>query len=206
MKMISKITLAICIFAALAFATPNTTPDKKPIVVVIDAGHGGHDDGLKIDHYAEKKIVEAIAYKIKELNTNNNIVIHLTRTEDQFVSLDNRAKFINDLKPDLVLSLHVNGNPNKEISGLEFYVSPQNKAFAQSKKIAELLNNQFVSKHHFNSKGVKEANLMVLKNSFAPAVTFEMGYLSNDNDLKYLTNEVQHEAIANAILEVIAQL
>lgn len=201
-----KFIFAFAVLACFAFSKPNVHEPKKTITVVIDAGHGGKDDGMKINEFSEKEIVASIAQKIKKNNTNANVIIHLTRTEDHYISLQDRAKFINELKPDLVLSLHVNGNENQTASGVEFYVSPKNKMYAQAKTIAEDLNSRFITNHDLKSRGVKDANFTLLKESEYPSITVELGFLSNESDRKYLTDQNEQEKIATTILEAIATL
>ena len=188
MKNTFKFILAFAVLASFAFIKPFENDPKKTITVVIDAGHGGNDDGMTVDGFTEKEIVASIAQKIKEKNANENVIIHLTRTQDQYVSLEDRAKFINELKLDLVLSLHVNGNENAAASGIECYVSPKNAMYEQSKKIAEDLNSRLVNNHNLKSRGIKKANFTMLKYSKFPSVTLELGFLSNENDRAYLTN------------------
>ena len=178
----------------------------KDCRAVVGLMHQYMDDGMKTAGYSEKEIVASIAQKIKSSNFNQNVNIHLTRTDDSFISLQDRAKLINDLKPDLVLSLHVNGNKNAEVSGVEFYVSPKNAKYEDAKKIAEDLNNRFVTNHNLKSRGVKEANFLLLRDSEYPTITVELGFLSNENDRKYLTDENQQEKIAATILELISTL
>lgn len=206
MKNIFKITLAFTVIACLAFMNPKNSDSTKTINVVIDAGHGGYDEGIKIDAFTEKAIVSSIAQKIKENNNTKNVIIHLTRIGDDYVSLQDRAKFINELKPDLVLSLHVNAAKNSDISGLEFYVSPKSPRYESSKKIAENLNSRFVTTHNLKSRGVKDANFALLRNTNFPSITVELGFLSNENDRKYLTDSNQQEKIATTILELISTL
>ncbi len=200
-----KFLLALTVIALFAFNTPENDPTKT-INVVIDAGHGGHDHGVMIDGFTEKEIVAKITEKIRKNNINANVVIHLTRNDDQFISLQDRATFINEIKPDLVLSLHVNANKNKDASGVEFYVSPKNVNYAYAKTIAEKLNSTFITKHSFKSRGVNDANFLILRDTEFPSVTVELGFLSNKNDRAYLTNDVEQEKIANTILEVISKL
>ena len=106
------------IVICFAFALPNL--GEKEFNVVIDAAHGGKDYGAVYDEYIEKDIAAVIAGKIKTLNNENkDIKIHFTRTGDEFMSLNERVEAINKLKPDLVLSLHLNAqNPiNTSITG-----------------------------------------------------------------------------------------
>lgn len=201
-----KLILAFTLLACFAFMKPSAYDPKKTITVVIDAGHGGHDDGMKINEFSEKEIVASIAKKIKKNNTNSNIIIHLTRTEDRFISLQDRVKYINNIKPNLVISLHVNGNKNKEASGVELYISPKNTMYETSKKIADDLNSRFITNHNLKSRGVKNASFMLLKESEYPSITLELGFLSNENDRKYLTDQNEQEKIATTILETISAL
>lgn len=201
-----KLIVAFAVFACFAFMKPNTNDPKKTITVVIDAGHGGQDEGAKFGEFSEKEIVASIAKKIKKNNTNSNIIIHLTRTEDRFISLQDRVKYINNIKPNLVLSLHVNGNKNKEASGVELYISSKNTMYETSKKIADDLNSRFITNHNLKSRGVKNASFMLLKESEYPSITLELGFLSNENDRKYLTDQNEQEKIATTILETISAL
>lgn len=206
MKKAFKLILALAVVTSFAFIKPKDNDPKKTITVVIDAGHGGHDNGMTVEGFSEKEIVASIAQKIKKNNSDKNIVIHLTRTDDQFVSLQDRTNFINNLKPDLVLSLHVNGNKNSETSGIELYISPKNVTYENSKKIAEDLNARFVNKNNLKSRGVKDANFTILRDTKYPSITVELGFLSNDNDRVYLTNNEQQEKIAESILDLISSL
>lgn len=206
MKNTFKFILACTVLACFAFMKPNSNDPKKTINVVIDAGHGGHDDGAKFEGFSEKEIVASFAQKIKANNTDKNVIIHLTRTEDNFISLQDRAKFINELKPDLVLSLHVNGNENTDASGVEFYISPKSSTYENAKKIAENLNSRFVNNHGLKSRGVKDANFTLLRDTQYPSITVELGFLSNENDRNYLTDNNQQEKIAETILELISTL
>lgn len=201
-----KMILAVTVIACFAFIKPNANEIKKTITVVIDAGHGGDDHGMKINNFTEKEIVASIAQKIKKNNADGQIIIHLTRTEDDFISLEDRAKFINKVNPDLVLSLHVNGNENKEASGIELYVSPKSSSYKEAKNIAEDLNTRLIANHNLKSRGVKDANFTLLKQSEHPSITVELGFLSNEKDQKYLTDQNEQEKIAATILEALAAL
>jgi N-acetylmuramoyl-L-alanine amidase len=206
MKNTFKFILTFAVFTSFAFMNPLENDPKKTITVVIDAGHGGQDHGIKAEGFSEKEIVGAISQKIKDNNYDKEVLIYLTRTDDNFMSLQDRVDFINSLKPDLILSLHVNGNKNTAISGVEFYVSPLNKQYETSKNTAEKINLHFVNNLNVKSKGVNDANFSILKNTEFPAITVELGYLSNENDRKFLTDNNQQEKIAEIILEMISKI
>ena len=188
--------LSLCLIVTLvSFSTLN---DKK--VIVIDAGHGGHDHGAKLDNLTEKEIVVKIANKIYEYNDQSTLEIVLLRDSDEFVSLAERVSKINEINPDLVISLHINSNTIKDKSGTEAYVSHKNTKYHEiAKEKAEKLLHA-ISNDNLKSIGVKSANFMLLKNVNCPSVLLELGYISNENDRKYITSEQgQNEIAANII-------
>jgi N-acetylmuramoyl-L-alanine amidase len=176
------------VLISFAFTKPKAN-EPKPITVVIDAGHGGPDFGASSNGTYEKVIVSQIAEKVKSLNANKNIIIKLTRTSDELMTLYKRTEYINDVKPDLVLSLHVNSSRNHEKSGVEFYVSDKSPFFEKSSEIARKLNLALAKNNSLKVSDTKTAPFHIIKKSEAPAVIVELGYLSNDNDKKYLTDD-----------------
>lgn len=200
-----KIILALVVVGSFAFINPKDSKSKQ-ITVVIDAGHGGKDHGMIAEEFSEKEIIQKISNKIKAQNEDQDIIIHFTRTNDEFVSLKDRTDYINKIKPDLVLSLHVNAVKNENASGIEFYINKENSNYEKSKAIAEKLNEMMVKNHSLKSRGVKEARLFVLDKSDVPAVTVELGFLSNANDRKYLTDDNEQNRIASTILEFIREM
>jgi N-acetylmuramoyl-L-alanine amidase len=205
MKKAIPFFLTFATIVSFAFVTTNTSKSKQ-INVVIDAGHGGSDFGATSSSGIEKQIVAQITDKIKFLNKNENVTIHLTRIGDQFLSLNDRSAMINKIKPDLVLSLHVNQNLNLSKSGMEFYVAKESIVKERSNEIAVELRNKFIRNNAIKSSEIKNAPFHILKKSEAPAVLIELGYMSNLDDREYLTNDSQQNKIAATILEFISEL
>jgi N-acetylmuramoyl-L-alanine amidase len=205
MKKTSLLFLALVALISSAFIKPMTN-EPKPITVVIDAGHGGSDFGASSNGTYEKVIVSQIAEKVKSLNANKNIIIELTRTSDELITLDKRTDYINAIKPDLVLSLHVNSSPNHEKSGVEFYVSDKSPFFEKSNEIASKLNLALAKNNSLKVSDTKTAPFHIIKKSEAPAVIVELGYLSNDNDKKYLTDDEEQNEIAKNIVTFLSDL
>lgn len=205
MKNTSLLFLAVIVLISSAFIKPILN-ESKPITVVIDVGHGGDDLGATSNGIYEKVIVSQIAEKVKSLNANKNIIIKLTRTSDELISLDKRTAFINAIKPDLVISLHVNFNKNLEKSGVEFFVSDKSPFYEKSNKIANQLNIAFAKNNSLKVSDTKTAPYHILKKSEAPAIIVELGYLSNVSDRKYLTDDAQQNEIAKNILSFLSEL
>ena len=171
-------------------------------IIVIDASHGGDDFGATLNGLQEKTIVETIAKKIKAQNKNENLEIVLLREGDHFMELSERVSIINNLNPSLVISLHINASENFSKNGVQAFVYSKSKFYNESKTNAEILVDK-VAGDYFSKSEVKEASFYILKNSNCPAMTLEVGYLSNVNDRNYITSEKGQNEIAEKILEAV---
>ena len=206
MKSTTKLFLFFTAILSFAFVNPKLS-ESKQINVVIDAGHGGYDFGAISNTVNEKQIVEQIAKKIKALNKNENVVIHFTRNSDELVTLQERTQIINNIKPDLVLSLHVNSNKNTEKSGVEFFVANKElSVYEKSNDLALKLSSEFTKNNSLTIGRIRNAPFFILKNAAAPTVLIELGYLSNESDKKYLTDDKEQNKIAENILQFFSSL
>lgn len=204
MKNPTKLFLILITLTCFAFNSTKKL-EPKPINIVIDAGHGGADFGVIVDEITEKQIVEQVITKIQTFSKNKNIIIHYTRSTDQFIPLQDRTDFINTIKPDLVLSLHVNSSANTTTSGMEFYVSKESNSYEKSNSIAEDFQTKFLNSNYKVAE-IKNADFYILKNSEVPAVIMELGYLTNVNDKKNLADNSEQNQIAKKIIECISEL
>ena len=95
----------------------------KVRAIVLDPGHGGKDIGAGASGLREKDITLNLAKKLKtRLEKRLGVTVHLTRSEDVFVTLDRRTKIARDKKADLFISLHVNANNAAKVEGFETYI------------------------------------------------------------------------------------
>lgn len=90
------------------------TVGAKDFVVVIDAGHGGHDSGAVGKTAKEKNINLSVALKLGKLIESkcNDVKVIYTRKSDVFVNLNRRAEIANEAKADLFISIHTNALAN----------------------------------------------------------------------------------------------
>ena len=109
MKPYRRHILYIGIYLALLFI-PWGIGNAKDFVVVIDAGHGGHDPGAVGKISKEKTINLNVALKLGKLIEQNckDVKVIYTRKRDVFLSLDRRAEIANNAKADLFISIHTN--------------------------------------------------------------------------------------------------
>ena len=95
---------------------------KRP-VVVIDAGHGGHDPGAVANGIREKDINLRAALQMGKMLEENGIDVRYTRKTDVYLKLAERTAFANDNKANVFVSIHCNAMPKgKNAAGLEFYI------------------------------------------------------------------------------------
>lgn len=134
-------------------------------------------------------------------------MLHFISLPDEFLSLEDRIKTINAINPDLVLSIHVNAQRSgDDASGMEFFVTDKPAHSAKSVELAEKLSEKFKSDANFKVRKVAQAPFYVLKNVNAPAVMFQIGFLTNEHDRTYMTNEKFQKDIAQKIAEFIKEV
>ncbi|MFZ5467867.1 MAG: N-acetylmuramoyl-L-alanine amidase [Myxococcota bacterium] len=90
--------------------------------VVIDAGHGGHDTGaIGPSGVQEKDVALEISKKVAARLTEVGLEVVLTREDDTFLKLEERAQLANQARGDLFISVHCNSAPSKKLRGVETY-------------------------------------------------------------------------------------
>ncbi|WP_342373733.1 N-acetylmuramoyl-L-alanine amidase [Myxococcus stipitatus] len=90
--------------------------------VVIDPGHGGHDTGaIGKEGTREKEVALSISLKLAEELRERGLEVVLTRDDDRFIRLEDRAKFANAERGDLFISIHCNAATSRKLRGIETY-------------------------------------------------------------------------------------
>lgn len=172
-------------------------------LVVLDAGHGDGDPGAisKITGRKEKDFNLSMVLKIaKALENIPNLQVKLTRQDDTFVELNERADFANRLNADVFVSVHANSFNKATVSGTETYYSRD-----ESRALADILHSRILPATGFNDRGVRKNDLRVTLRTVMPAVLCEIGYLSSpEEEAALFTEKLQlqtAEAIAAGIRE-----
>ncbi len=180
------------------------TASKK--LILIDIGHGGSDPGaMGIDGTKEKDIALSIAHHIKELNKNLGFNIEFTREGDMLPDLKARIKAGED-QPSLFLSLHINSSPDNNRNGIEVYIPNNGHPFSrESQQLGTALLNQLQTVYTVENKLLQRSkSVWVLENSNCPAALLEVGYISNNNDLRFFAKSENQELVAEKILSAIS--
>lgn len=121
--------------------------DASRPLVVIDAGHGGHDPGAVQGRTREKDVTLAIARAIRDdLLDRGGIRVAMTREDDRFLLLEERSAIARGLKADLFISVHADSAENETARGASVYVLSQKGSseaaarFAARENRADLVN------------------------------------------------------------------
>jgi N-acetylmuramoyl-L-alanine amidase len=191
----------ICVLMCLCFSFSHATTDPtnpKKIKVVINAGHGGKEGGAQLNSILEKQIVSDVSEQLKALCADKNIEIILLRTEDEFISLQDRVSRIKTLSPDLVISLHANYSQDRDRNGVEVFIANNDFTDRSSYFGSKILES--FKKKDFQTSTLQSANFYLLNNVGCPAVNIELGFLSNAEDMKYLNSEFGQKFLAKQIV------
>lgn len=118
------LTLLLIAITLLNSLTVSAQHDSKVDLVVIDAGHGGKDNGTRGKKVKEKDLALKIALLVGEYIEKNvpDVKVIYTRKDDRYLPLDERAAIANKAKADLFICIHANANPNAKAYGTETFV------------------------------------------------------------------------------------
>lgn len=184
-------------------------PKNYIATVVIDPGHGDWDPGANVGNVLEKDISLTTSKAIEQALDEANIKAVLTRETDISLS-DNK---IDDLKKraaksaennaNYFVSIHVNSfDESDEVSGFEIY-----KKNDESHSLAQNIGKNIEILNYSKNRGILDGgkSLQVLRDNTVPSVLIELGYLNNDNDYSYLSNDEKLQEMGKAIAKGIIE-
>ncbi len=168
--------------------------------IIVDPGHGGKDPGaghVGFSTVPEKEIVLDIAKKLANRLERANAKVIMTRSDDTFIELGDRAKAAETHKADLLISVHADAAPaNDQAKGPTVYMARQ--ASFESKRAARVINS-VLRDEGFASNGVRKANFKVLVDHSRPSVLIECGFLTNKVDAANLNKPGYRTRFAYAL-------
>lgn len=169
--------------------------------IVIDAGHGGYDAGAVNGSRLEKNDNLRLAKAVGERLQRCGINVVYTRTTDEFIPLLERSRISNNRNTDLFVAFHRNSATNNTANGVEtlIYTNASNKSLQAAEALQQALVNVGIQ----SNRGVKRANLSVLRETRAPALLLELGFINNPQD-NVLFDE-KFNQYADAIARSLAQ-
>ena len=201
--MLKNVSFVILILKMCVIFGQETSSQKR---IIIDVGHGGKDAGaIGINGIQEKDVVMSVANEILRLNNDleKPLDIYLTRYRDTLISLSDRTKLAKTLNADLFVSLHCNHSENPNARGIEVYASRKQKEFSKASVfMGYQIERVLCETIGYKSRGVKFANFQVLKETteYCPAILIELGFLSNWDEGRYISDKNNMKCIALSIL------
>ncbi len=200
--------------------TPTSTPTPVDIskipyaehsnsekLIVIDAGHGGKDGGasglLSGDTILEKNLTLSMAKKTAAILQSKGYTVKLTRETDTYPTLQARADFANNSNAAIFVSLHINSVASApEASGTEVFYAPlndDNSYGVPSSTLATYLQNYLIANLGSVDRGVKTSNHLITRTAIMPSALVEVGFISNEAELKKMISDNYQQKVATAV-------
>ena len=202
---------------------PSRIKNAEPIeTVVLDAGHGGHDHGAMSIYGPEKAFALDVVLRAKALLQAAGLKVVLTRSDDTFITLDDRVRIANQYKRAIFIAMHFNSGGYG--TGVEaFTLAPRgvpsmmsdgprvsdlnecrgNARDAENIALATATHAALVVKTRMFDRGLKRARFVVIRDIAIPGVLIEGGFQSNPYDARLIATAGYRQLLAQAILQAV---
>ena len=183
-------------------------PDEKVVVkktatkgkVVLDAGHGGSDYGAIREGINEKDITLDVTQRVASILKSKGYKVALTRSDDTFVSLQDRVEFSENEAPEIFVSIHVNSAVATEPKGIETHYYHD-----YSNELAKTVHSHLMKEIDTKDRGLVKSKFYVINHTTVPAILVEMGFISNEEERAELISDKRKQKTAKAIAEGIIE-
>jgi N-acetylmuramoyl-L-alanine amidase len=167
----------------------------KPLVV-IDAGHGGHDrGGMPGQRVPEKGYCLDVAQRLERVLRAKGFRTTMTRRSDVFVGLGERCRIANSHSNAIFVSIHFNGAANYNAYGIETYYSSGRASAA----LASSIHRSVLSATGSIDRRVRSRGFYVLRKTRVPAVLCELGFLTNSYEARKVASSSYRQKLAEAV-------
>jgi N-acetylmuramoyl-L-alanine amidase len=214
------LSLMVLSFAWLQLSLPISKPQpdiqtlatEEPFaVVVLDPGHGGQDSGTTKAGMVEKELALDVAHRVERFLQAQGMATLLTRSDDTYVSLADRAAVANAQPNCVFISIHFD-SARPAATGVETYYATHQilwlpflqpasleSANAESQSLAAFIQEALVTRTQAVNRGTSPQQFFVIANVRHPAVLVEGGFLTNADEMNKLGTDDYREEIAAAI-------
>lgn len=182
-------------------------------VIVLDPGHGGEDGGaVSQSGLVEKHVTLKISQFLRDYLQEAGAIVYMTRETDKDLAdadnrrnrkrqdLTRRAEFVQSMKPDLLLTIHLNSIGSPRWRGAQTFYYPSLK---ENEELAKLIQDSLIQGLGNTNRAAKETphDVYLLKSAQMPAALVEVGFLSNPDEARLLGDDLYQRKAANAIYE-----
>jgi len=200
------------LFAVVLDAPPGSVPQPVPpparpqvlggslrgLVIVVDAGHGGHDLGAPGPHSLEKDLALDIARRLRRELEDRGATVLMTRDGDYFISLQGRCDFANSRHADIFFSVHINSFKPASTGTQTFFWTAQSAALAQE------VHRELVRATGLPDRGVTQTRFFVIRKTLMPSVLTETAFNSNPAEEALLLQPAWRGRVAQGMAQGIS--
>ncbi len=182
-------------------STPKFNNPKGSRVIVLDAGHGGRDCGCTKEGIYEKDITLDVCDRLQTILRKKGFKVYMTRTNDTYVSLEDRALFNQSINPAVFVSVHVNSCNDSSPKGIETHYYTDD-----SLDLGVAVNKALTKKIHYTTnRGLLRSRFYVINHTAVPAILVEIGFISNTEERNSLITPQRKQQTAEGIAEGIIE-
>src|SRR5438270_4158509 len=193
--------LAACAIGPRPAEVGTKDTSKSFSTVVVDAGHGGKDNGAYRKFGGAEKIANLdVAKRLSRKLRESQLKIVMTRSSDVFIPLEERVAIENAQKNSIFVSVHFNDSRRRGIRGFETYYHS-----GSSVALANRIQAKLMTMPRSANRGVHRANFRVLRLAKYPAVLVECGFLSNPREGGEARDSEYRDQLADKIAEAIVE-
>lgn len=180
--------------------------EEKQKLIVIDAGHGDEDPGSSISNVDEKDLNLQIALKLKSALEEEGYEVMMTRSDDTYLTLTERAEFANEVEADLFISIHQNSYiDDSTVGGIEVYYNESTKT-ESDEVLAQFIQTELVETTGARDRGIRAYDeLVVTRKTEMPACLVELGYMTNKSELSLLQSDAYQYKLVTGMVNGINQ-
>ncbi|OMP65695.1 N-acetylmuramoyl-L-alanine amidase [Domibacillus epiphyticus] len=175
--------------------------------IILDPGHGGSDPGAVGFGVREKDVVLSTGLKVNNLLKQTPFKVKMTRSDDRFITINQRSSFARKNGGSVFVSIHANASSSPGAKGTEtIYYSAANPHGADSKLLAAKIQDRMVKAWRLSNRGIKSTrqlgrSLGVLNNNSVPAALAELGFITNKSENQKLKSDYWQTVMAKAIYD-----
>ena len=178
-----------------------TATNLAEATIVVDAGHGGRDSGAisSNEEIQEKEIALSTALLLRNRLQDAGTNVILTRSSDDFVSLDQRVQASHAHNADLFISLHYDAvEAANTVNGTTTYYYSENDL-----DLANTINRYLSQSGPLDNNGVRLGDYYVLRTNRQPAILLELGYMNSQTDLQHIDTEAYQSTVVEVIYQAL---
>lgn len=187
--------------------------ESAPLVIV-DAGHGGHDGGAVANGLIEKNLSLTLASQVRDHLESAGVRVRMTREKDRFLELEERCQIAAEVNADAFVSVHLNTSPAPEVLGLETYYAASQSLLARPAKskgkplgetLAQIIQRRAIAATKAEDRGIKDSQLIVVMRTPCPAALVECGFLTHTEEARRLNQEEYQDKLTKGIADGVVE-